>query len=225
MLLIGIVSFVVSMAIQAWLRGTYNKWMRVENTAGLTGADVARAILQSNGVTNVQVEPVKGMLTDHYDPRSRTVRLSEGNFGYANVSGMAVAAHEVGHALQHAKGYAPLQVRHALVPVASIGSQFGIYLAIFGIIMGGLQGAGLGSLLFNAGIVLFAGAVLFHLVTLPVEFDASRRALVELNKLGLATEADSGGARKVLTAAAMTYVAAAATSIAYLVYFLGLSRD
>lgn len=216
--LIGIVAFVASMAIQGWLRSTYNKWMRVANTSGLTGAEVARAILKENGITNVKVEATKGMLTDHYDPRSRTVRLSEGNYSHANVSGMAVAAHEVGHAIQHAKAYAPLQIRHAILPAANLGSQFGPMLAIFGIMFGA------GGLI-QIGVLLFSAAVLFQVITLPVEFDASRRALVQLKQLGLATDADSGGARKVLTAAAMTYVAAAATSIAYLIYFLGLSRD
>ena len=215
---IGIVAFVASMAIQSWLKGTYNKWMKVHNTSGLTGAETARAILEANGIHDVKVEAVKGMLSDHYDPRTKTVRLSEGNYGYANVSGMAVAAHEVGHAIQHAKAYAPLKIRTAILPVANIGSQFGPMLAIFGVILGATG-------LLQIGVALFAAAVLFQLVTLPVEFDASRRALVQLNKLGLATSADSGGARKVLTAAAMTYVAAAATSIAYLLYFIGLSRD
>ena len=218
--LIGIVAFVVSLGIQSWLKSTYNKWMRVQNTAGLTGADVARAILQANGITNVKVEPVRGMLTDHYDPRTQTVSLSEGNYGYANVSGMAVAAHEVGHAIQHAKGYAPLKLRHAILPVANLGSRFGPMLILLGMFVGGIGGP-----LAQAGILLFAAAVLFHLVTLPVEFDASRRAIVQLNKLGLATNQDSGGAKAVLSAAAMTYVAAAATSIAYLLYFLSASRD
>jgi uncharacterized protein len=216
--IIGIAAFVASLALQGWLRSTYNKWTRVQNTAGLTGADVAKAILQANGISNVRVEPVRGMLTDHYDPRSRTVRLSEGNYGYANVAGMAVAAHEVGHAIQHAKAFGPLQFRHALLPVANIGSQFGPLAAIFGLMMGS---AGL----LQIGILLFAAAVLFQVITLPVEFDASRRALSELNKLGLATNQDSSGARSVLTAAAMTYVAAAATSIAYLLYYISASRD
>ncbi len=220
---IGIIAFVASMAIQSWLKGTYNKWMKVRNTSGLTGAETARAILEANGIHDVKVEAVKGMLSDHYDPRTKTVRLSEGNYGHANVSGMAVAAHEVGHAIQHAKAYAPLKIRTAILPVANLGSQFGPMLAIFGVIIGIASSAG--ALMLNIGIALFAAAVLFQLVTLPVEFDASRRALVQLNKLELATSADSGGARKVLTAAAMTYVAAAATSIAYLLYFIGLSRD
>lgn len=214
---IGIVAFLASLIIQQWLRSTYSKWMRVQNTAGLTGAEAARAILDANGLYDVRVERVRGMLTDHYDPRTKTVRLSEGNYGYANVAGMAVAAHEVGHAIQHAKGYAPLQLRSAILPVASLGSQLAIPLIILGSFMGLLQ-------LINLGILLFAGAVLFHVVTLPVEFDASRRALVQMQKLGLATSSDASGARQVLTAAAMTYVAAAATAIAYLLYFLSASR-
>ena len=217
-LIIGVVSFVASLAIQGYLKSTYGKWMRVENTAGLTGAETARAILHANGLDDVKVEAVKGQLTDHYDPRTKTVRLSEGNYGHKNVSGMAVAAHEVGHAIQHAKAYGPLQIRTAILPAANLGSQFGPIAAIFGLMLG------LGGLV-NIGIILFAAAVLFQVVTLPVEFDASRRALVQMNKLGLATSNDSGGARQVLTAAALTYVAAAATSIAYLLYFIGMSRD
>lgn len=216
--LIGIVAFLVSMAIQSWLRGTYNKWMKVPNTANLTGAQIARAILNENGLHDVAVEPVRGMLTDHYDPRTRTVRLSEGNYGHANVAGMAVAAHEVGHAIQHAKSYGPLQIRHAILPVANIGSQFGPMAALFGLFLG------FGGL-FQIGIILFSAAVLFQVITLPVEFDASRRALVQLQKLGLATTDDTGGAKSVLTAAAMTYVAAAATSIATLAYFLLARRN
>lgn len=214
---IGIVAFGLTMLIQTWLKSTYGKWMKVRNASGLSGAETARAILDANGLNNVKVEAVKGQLTDHYDPKDRVVRLSEGNYGHANVSGMAVAAHEVGHAIQHAKGYAPLQFRSALLPVASIGSQWGPILAIMGIF---LQFSGL----LQIGVFLFAGAVLFQLVTLPVEFDASRRAMVQLDQLGLSTPQDRGGARAVLTAAAMTYVAAAATAIAYLIYFILASR-
>jgi Zn-dependent membrane protease YugP len=223
--LIGGVAFVVTMLIQSWLKSTYSKWTRVGNAAGLTGAQTARAILNANGLPEVKVEAVKGQLTDHYDPRSRTVRLSEGNYGHANVAGLAVAAHEVGHAIQHAQAYAPLRFRAALVPVANIGSQFGPMLAIFGIFLGaGAEAGGAGGLLLQLGIFLFAGAVLFHLVTLPVEFDASRRALAQLQTMGLVTRQDAGGAKAVLTAAAMTYVAAAATAIAYLIYFILASR-
>lgn len=216
--LIGIIAFVGSLAIQGWLKSTYGKWSRRANTAGLSGRDVAHAILQANGITDVRIEPVRGELTDHYDPRQKVVRLSEANYSRASVAGMAVAAHEVGHAIQHNKGYVALNVRNALLPVANIGSQFGPILAIFGIMLGATG-------LLQVGVWLFAAAVAFQLITLPIEFDASRRALNNLQQLGIVTSADTGGARSVLTAAAMTYVAAAATAIAYLLYFLSASRD
>jgi Zn-dependent membrane protease YugP len=216
--LIGIVAFVVSLAVSGWLRSTYGRWSKVGNSSGLTGAQVAEAILKANNITNVRVEATRGQLTDHYDPRSRVVRLSQGIYDHASVAGMAVAAHEVGHAIQHARSYAPLQWRSALAPVAGIGSQFGIFAAMIGLMLGA---AGL----LQIGIVLFSAAVVFQVITLPVEFDASRRALVQLNQLGLVTDRDSAGARSVLSAAAMTYIAAAATSIAYLLYFISASRD
>lgn len=216
--IIGIVAFVGSMLIQSWLKNTYGKWSQRANTSGLAGRDVALAILNANNITDVKIEPVRGQLTDHYDPRSKTVRLSEGIYGRASVAGMAVAAHEVGHAIQHNNGMLALNIRNALLPVANIGSQFGPILAIFGIIMGA---AGL----LQIGVWLFAAAVAFQLITLPIEFDASRRAIANLQQLGLVTTTDTGGARAVLNAAAMTYVAAAATSIAYLLYFLSASRD
>lgn len=218
-IIIGLIAFVASMAIQGWLRKTYGTWMKRANTAGLSGAEVARSILAANGLSEVRVQAVPGELTDHYDPRSKVVSLSEANFKNASVAGMAVAAHEVGHAIQHARAYAPLGMRNAILPVANIGSRFGPYLVIAGLFLGAF-----GQSLITVGIILFAAAVVFHLITLPVEFDASRRGLVQLRNLGLVTNTDSGGARSVLTAAAMTYVAAAATSIAYLIYFLGLSR-
>jgi Zn-dependent membrane protease YugP len=215
--LIGLVAFVVSLAVSGWLRATYARWSKVPNTSGLTGAEVAQAILRANNITNVRVERVPGQLSDHYDPIRRVVRLSEGIYGRASVAGMAVAAHEVGHAIQHARAYAPLQWRSALAPVANIGSQFGLFAAVMGLFLGATG-------MLNLGILLFSAAVLFQVITLPVEFDASRRALVQLNQLGLVTQRDTGGARSVLTAAALTYVAAAATSIAYLLYFIMASR-
>lgn len=218
MLLIFIIAFVGSLAIQGWLRSTYGRWAKRPNTANLSGVEVARAILDANGLNEVGVERVRGTLTDHYDPTTRTVRLSEGNYDRASVAGMAVAAHEVGHAIQHARAYGPLQVRNAILPAASIGSQWGPMLAIFGLMVGA---GGLAQI----GIVLFAAAVAFQLITLPVEFDASRRALSQLERMGLVTSSDSGGARSVLTAAAMTYVAAAATAVTYLVYFFLASRE
>lgn len=214
-MILFIVTLAATLLVQFWLRRTYSRWSKVENTSGLTGAQTARAILDANGLQQVQVEAVPGQLSDHYDPRARIVRLSEDNYNRASVAGSAVAAHEVGHAIQHAKAYAPLAWRSALVPVAGIGSNFGPIIIVVGAMLGA---AGL----FQLGLVLFAAAVLFQLVTLPVEFDASRRALVQMNTLGIATQGDVGGSRQVLNAAAMTYVAAAASSVAYLLYYLSM---
>ena len=214
-ILLFVVVLAVTLLVQFWLRRTYSRWSRVENTSGLTGAQTARAILDANGLGSVRVEAVPGQLSDHYDPRTRTVRLSEDNFNRPSVAGSAVAAHEVGHAIQHAKAYAPLQWRSALVPVAGIGSNFGPIVVVVGAVLGQIG-------LVQVGIALFAAAVIFQLVTLPVEFDASRRALVQMQTLGLATTSDVGGSRSVLNAAAMTYVAAAAASVAYLLYYLSM---
>ena len=214
-MILFIVTLAATLLVQFWLRRTYSRWSQVENTSGLTGAQTARAILDANGLQQVRVEAVPGQLSDHYDPRARVVRLSEDNYSRASVAGSAVAAHEVGHAIQHAKAYAPLAWRSALVPVAGIGSNFGPIIIVVGAMLGA---AGL----FQLGVVLFAAAVLFQLVTLPVEFDASRRALVQMNALGIATQGDVGGSRQVLNAAAMTYVAAAASSVAYLLYYLSM---
>lgn len=213
MFLLFIVTLAVTLLVQFWLRRTYARWNGVVNTSGLTGFETARAILDTNGLHDVRVEAVNGLLSDHYDPRERVVRLSEDNYRRASVAGSAVAAHEVGHALQHAQAYKPLEWRAALVPVATIGGNFGPYLVMFGAILG-LFG------MVQLGILLFGAAVLFQLVTLPVEFDASRRALVQLERLGLVTPHDMGGSRQVLNAAAMTYVAAAAASVGYLLYYL-----
>ncbi|MEM7736912.1 MAG: zinc metallopeptidase [Deinococcota bacterium] len=214
---IFLLTFAITGIVQMWLRNTYNKYMNVPNASGLTGQETARAILDANGLQSVGVEPVKGMLSDHYDPRSRVVRLSEANYTRPSVAGMAVAAHEVGHAIQHAKAYGPLEMRSSLVPVANIGNRFGMILIIAGLF---LNLAGLGMF----GVILFGGAVLFQLVTLPVEFDASKRALEQMNRMGLVTQQDSAGARSVLNAAAMTYVAAAATSIMWLLYYMSMFR-
>jgi uncharacterized protein len=208
-----IATLVLTLGVQWWLRSTYGRWERVANASGLTGADTARAILRANGLHDVKVEQVPGQLSDHYDPRTKTVRLSEAHFRVPSVAGAAVAAHEVGHALQHAKAYAPLQWRSQLVPVAQIGQNFGPWIVIGGFLLG-VAG------MVEVGIALFGAAVLFQLVTLPVEFDASKRAVAEMERLGLATTADVGGSKQVLNAAALTYVAAAAASVAYLMYYV-----
>jgi Zn-dependent membrane protease YugP len=213
-----ILMMVLTLGAQWFLRSTFGTWSRRANTSGLSGRDVAEMILRKNGLADsVSIESVRGQLSDHYDPTQRVVRLSEPVYGQASVAGMAVAAHEVGHAIQHARAWAPLQWRTALLPVAQIGGNFGPYLAIFGLMLG------LGGLA-QVGIVLFGAAVAFQLITLPIEFDASRRALAEMQELGIVTQSDSGGSRAVLNAAAMTYVAAAAGSVMYLLYFLMLAR-
>jgi Zn-dependent membrane protease YugP len=211
-------TLLLTLGVQIWLKSTYGRWERVANASGLTGADTARAILRANGLNDVKVEMIEGHLTDHYDPTAKAVRLSEPHFRVPSVAGSAVAAHEVGHALQHAQAYAPLQIRSALVPVAGFGSRYGLLIAIGGLMLG-MAG------LFQIGIILFAAAVLFQLVTLPVEFNASSRALSEMERLGLATSADVGGSKAVLNAAAMTYVAAAAASVMWLLYYLSRMRN
>jgi len=215
--ILGGVAFLFSLAVRSWLGSVYKRWGRAANAGGITGGQAARAILDANGLESVRLEAVKGKLTDHYDPRGKIVRLSEWNFTQPSVAGLAVAAHEVGHAIQDATGFTPLRFRSAILPIASLGTRFGPMAAIFGLMMGA-------PILLKAGIVLFAGAVLFQLVTLPVEFNASKRAMAEIERLGLATETDRGGARQVLRAAAMTYVAAAATALGSFLYVYALSR-
>lgn len=215
MILLFILVFVVTIGVQMWLRNTYGKWQKVPAASGLTGAQTARTILDANGLNDVQVAEVPGALTDHYDPRQRVVSLSTANFQGASVAAHAVASHEVGHAIQHAKSYAPLQVRSALVPVANLGARFAPWLIIAGALLG-IFG------LIQIGVIFFAGAVLFQLVTLPVEFNASSRAFDQLQTLGIATTSEIGGTKRVLNAAAMTYVAAAASSVMYLLYYVSM---
>lgn len=225
-----IVTMVLGFAAQAYINSSYKKYSRVRNGTGLTGAQIARRMLDDNGLYDVQVQAVGGTLSDHYDPRTRVVRLSEGVYGEATVSAMAVACHECGHAVQHARGYVPMNVRSALVPLANFGSSAWLILLIVGFI---LNFTGL----IWAGIVLYAFAVLFHVVTLPVEFNASRRGLAYIKgqsdartvnaSMALAVPGDdaSAGARRVLTAAALTYVVGALTSIMQLLYFIGMARS
>jgi hypothetical protein len=199
-------------------KGTFKKFSKFTTHRGMTGAQVAQAILRDNGISDVTVEPVQGSLTDHYDPRTKTLRLSESVYNSPSMAACGVAAHEVGHAIQHARGYAPLQFRSAWVPVASTGGGISIFVLIMAALMGGTATA-LGGKLAIAGVLLFATTTLFTLVTLPVEFDASRRALVTLRQGSYMTPEEITGARKVLNAAAMTYVAAFVTSLLTLLYW------
>jgi len=213
---------------QVKVSSTYNKYSRVANMNGLTGLQAASRLLSYNGLNNIKIENVKGQLTDHYDPRSKVLRLSSGVANKASVAALGIVAHEIGHAVQDNRGYAPMRVRSALVPVANIGSQFGFILVIIGVILFGLNVA-FGAPLAWVGVALFAAAVLFSLVTLPVELNASNRAREMLQKAGLVSVAEYNGASAVLSAAAMTYVAALLQAVAQLFYFLlmvvGMRRD
>ncbi len=196
-----------------WTKSAFKRWSRVPIGRGLTGAEVAAAILRSEGISDVRIEQVGGMLSDHYDPRSRTLRLSPDVYHGHSVSAAGVAAHEVGHALQHAQGYAPMRMRQAMVPVAGIGTNLGVWLVIIGMMVGF---SGLAYL----GVALFGAFVLFTLVTLPVEFDASIRARRVLEQRGLLHGEELRGVSAVLTAAAATYLASAVSAVLQLGYWL-----
>jgi Zn-dependent membrane protease YugP len=209
--------FIVPMGIGLWaqhrVKSTFARNLEVPVSHGLSGAEVARQILDRNGLTELPVEQSPGgPLSDHYDPRHRSVHLSEPIFGGTSVAATAIAAHEVGHAIQHAVGYGAFRARSAMWPVVGLASNAWIFLLMIGAVLGAVG-------LIQFAIVLFAVVVLFQLVTLPVEFDASRRALVQIRELGLVTEGERAGAKKVLSAAAMTYVAAALAALTQLAYY------
>jgi uncharacterized protein len=215
------------MLLMAWaqmhVKGTYYKYANVSSSLGMTGAEVAQSILQNMGVNDVSVEPVPGELSDHYDPSARAVRLSEGVYGSTSLSAAAIAAHECGHVLQDVEHYAPMNIRASLVPFANFGSQFSSLVVMLGI---GLASSGmlLGNTVVNVGIALFLAAVLFHVVTLPVEFDASRRALKIINDLGILQGEENKAAKKVLSAAAFTYVATTIYYVLQLIQLLMMRR-
>ncbi|MCI9139196.1 zinc metallopeptidase [bacterium 1XD42-8] len=217
-----IIAALISMIASMRVNSTFQKYSKVRCASGMTGADVARKILRLSGITDVEVEHVSGRLSDHYDPRRKVLRLSDSVFNSQSVAALGVAAHECGHAIQHQKKYAPLGLRSLLVPAASLGSNLGIPLVIAGLIFGALD------FLVPIGIWIFIFAVLFQVVTLPVEFNASRRAIRVLGDYGLMQREEIGIVKKVLGAAAMTYVAAAAASVLQLlrlVILAGGRRD
>ena len=205
--LLVIIGAILCIWAQMRVKSTYSKYARVRSRSGMTGAQAAQRILQLSGIYDVQIEHVRGELTDHYDPSKKVLRLSDSVYGSDSIAAIGVAAHECGHAVQHDKGYAPLSFRTALVPVANIGSRIGIPIIILGAIMS------MNQILIQIGIWVFAIAVLFQIVTLPVEFNASGRALAMLGDYGMLGQDETNGCRKVLSAAALTYVAAAASAI------------
>jgi Zn-dependent membrane protease YugP len=212
------VGMALSLWAQARVKGTFAKYSRMRTRSGMTGADVARGILAQNGIRDVTVEPIRGTMTDHYDPRTKTLRLSEPVFGSNSMAAFGVAAHEVGHAIQDANGYAPLKFRSAWVPVANLGGGLSMVVIILAFFLGGVATT-MGHTAALLGVLMFATTTIFTLVTLPVEFDASRRALVSLESGGFVGTDELQGARKVLNAAALTYVAAFVTSLLTLLYW------
>jgi len=200
---------------QARVRGAFTKYSQVPNQRGMSGAEVARAILDANGLSDVPVEMVQGELTDHYDPRERALRLSPPVYQGRSVAALGIAAHEAGHALQHKAGYVPLQIRSLLVPAASIGSNLGWIMILAGIVIGLTQLAWL-------GIAFFAAGTLFALVTLPVEFNASNRALQMLTTMGIVDRTEYQQNREVLNAAALTYIAGFLAALMQLLYWLSI---
>ena len=218
LVLLGVI---LCMAASAKMNSTFNKYSRIRNHSGITGREAAEQILHRSGIYDVRVEHVSGNLTDHYDPKNKVLRLSDATYNSVSVAALGVAAHECGHAVQHATGYAPLKIRGSLVPVANFGSTIAWPLIIIGLFIGGNSS----SLLINLGILAFSLAVLFQIVTLPVEFDASHRALKILGNTGMLYEDEVRDTRKVLTAAALTYVAGAASAILQLLRILLLTGN
>ncbi|MCL2192347.1 MAG: zinc metallopeptidase [Treponema sp.] len=217
-LLLVVPTLILSMWAQFKVKSTFAKYSKVTSRKKITGQDSAALLLKVNNIRDVRIESVAGALTDHYDPSSKKVRLSQPVFSENSIAAIGVAAHEAGHAIQHANKYGPLVLRSTLVPVANVGSRFGPIIAIAGLFLGH-------PMLLDIGILLFAGAVLFYLITLPVEFDASARAIAILRENNVLTQEELSGVRKVLTAAAMTYVASALTAVMSLVRLILLSRN
>ena len=220
-----VIGAVICMIASARVKGTFNKYSQLRSMSGMNGAQVAQRVLQAAGIDDVQVRHVSGSLTDHYDPRTKTVNLSDPVYNATSVAALGVAAHECGHAIQHAKSYAPLSIRSALVPIANFGSMLAWPVILIGLLFN-TRSSGL---IIDIGILLFSAAVLFQLVTLPVEFDASRRALVMLRTQGILADDELRYTRRVLKSAALTYVASAAAAILQLLRIIlitnGRRRD
>lgn len=207
---------------QSRVNSAYNRYATVKNRRGITGAQAARRILDSNGLQDVPIEVTNRRLSDHYDPRKKVMRLSPQVYNDPSIASVSIAAHEAGHAIQHAKGYVPLSFRNILAPLASVVSNLAWPILIVGLLMIGAGNVLQGNMIFNIGIICYAAAVLFQAITLPVEFNASNRAIRQMNELGIIYTEETASAKKVLSAAALTYVAALAATIATLLRFLAL---
>ncbi len=216
--LIAAVAFGGSYLVKWWLKRTYKTYSQIPNPYGVTGAETAAAILNHNGLSHVRIEGVRGALTDHYDPRKDILRLSTSNFAGKSIAAMAVSAHEAGHALQDGTNDVRLRFRRYLAPLAALGARFGPIVAVVGFMMNS-------ALVVQLGVFLLAGMMIFQLATLPVEFNASRKAVASLERLGLTDPEQQEAVRKVLRAAAFTYVAAAASTLAYFLFLFGQGRS
>jgi hypothetical protein len=217
-ILVMIAGALVSGAAALWVRSTYSKYSKQPSRSGLPGAQVARAILDRNNLSKVRVEPVAGTLTDHYDPRRKVIRLSESNYRSNSIAAVSVAAHECGHAIQDASGYLPMKLRSGLFPLVAFSSQIWLPLFFIGVFVGA-------PLFIQLAAILFGAVLAFHLVTLPVEINASTRAYELLTRYGLLSREEANGTRRVLSAAAFTYIAAALTAFLTLLYLLFLSQS
>ncbi|MDD4377386.1 MAG: zinc metallopeptidase [Eubacteriales bacterium] len=224
--IILIPAMIFAMIAQGSVSRTFRKYSNIRNRKNLTGAEAARMVLDNNGLNNVEVEHVRGNLTDHYDPRKRVLRLSDSVYGSNSVSAVSVACHEVGHAIQHAKGYVPLKIRDGIVPIVNLASNLTWPLVLIGFFLLTAGNYVQGNLIFNIGVITFIAVIAFHIITLPVEFNASRRAINQMQEYGIVGDEEVVGSKKVLRAAAMTYVAALAVAVANLIRILALrSRD
>lgn len=215
------IGVVICLLASAKMNAVFSRYSRVPSHSGMTGRDAAEALLHREGIYDVRIEHISGNLTDHYDPRAKVLRLSDATYNQTSVAAIGVAAHECGHAIQHARGYAPLNIRSALVPIANFGSSIAWPLIVIGLIMNSQTA----QLFLNLGVLAFSAAVLFQLVTLPVEFNASRRALQILGNTGMLYPDEVKDTRRVLTAAALTYVAGAASAILQLLRLLMISNS
>lgn len=210
-------AIIIAMIAQSKVTSTFNKYSKVINTRGITGAEVAQKILNLYGINDVTVERVAGNLSDHFDPRAKVIRLSDSVYTSTSVAALGVAAHETGHAIQHNRGYMPIKLRNTILPVANIGSGLAFPLVILGIAFSYPT-------LVNFGIILFSAVVLFQIITLPVEFNASRRAIAVMEEQYILSDSELVGAKRVLSAAAMTYVAATIVALGNLLRLIGLAR-
>lgn len=208
-------ALILSIYAQFKVKSTFSKYSSVRSMKGITGRDVAYNLLRNNGINNVNIEAIRGSLTDHYDPSSHVLRLSETVYGNDSIAAIGVAAHEVGHAIQHQQGYKPMEIRQKIVPITNFASTASFPILLIGMLIASSD-------LIMVGILLFSAVVLFHIVTLPVEFNASNRAVLQLSQIGLISSDEVPMVKKVLGAAALTYVAAALSAIANLLYYLAI---